>query len=59
MIRLLITDSISGKVTVVQQKPHDARKLYLALHELFGDSAYGKKPVQLITVPDVSLSIKH
>ena len=57
MIQFEINDALTGKVTLVNQTPHDAKKLYLALRELFGDVQTGARPGQLITVPDVKLQV--
>ena len=57
MIALEITDSLTDKVTIVRQTPHDAKKLYLALRELFGDVQYKASPGELITVPNVNIKV--
>ena len=57
MIAIEITDSLTDKVTTVRQTPHDAKKLYLALRELFGDVQYQARPGELITVPNVSIKV--
>lgn len=57
MIALEITDSLTDKVTIVRQTPHDAIKLYLALRELFGDAQYQAQPGELITVPNVNIKV--
>jgi hypothetical protein len=57
MIALEITDSLTDKVTIVRQTPHDAKKLYLALRELFGDAQYQAQPGELVTVPNVNIRV--
>lgn len=57
MIALEITDALTDKVTTVRQTPHDAKKLYLALRELFGDVQYQARPGELITVPSVNIKV--
>ena len=57
MITLEVTDSITGRTTTIRQTPHDAKKLYLALRELFGDIQYKAQPGELITVPSVNLKV--
>ena len=57
MISFEITDALTGKVTVINQTPHDAKKMYLALRELFGDVQYQAQPGELITVPSVSVKL--
>jgi len=57
LISLEIKDAITGQVTIVRQTPHDAKKLYLALRELFGDVQYQANPGELVTVPSVNLKV--
>ena len=57
MIALQITDALTDKVTTIRQTPHDAKKLYLALRELFGDVQYQASPGELITVPNVNIKV--
>ena len=57
MIILEIADAKTGKVTTVNQSLHDAKKLYLALREFFGDIQYQAQPGELISVPDAKLKI--
>ena len=57
MIVLEVTDAMTDKVTIIRQTPHDAKKMYLALRELFGDVQYQAQPGELITVPNVSIKL--
>ena len=57
MITLEITDSMTKKVTVVNQTAHDAKRLYLALREVFGDSQQGAQPGELITMSNVGIKL--
>ena len=57
MITFEIADALTDKTTVVRVNPHEAKKLYLALRELFGDVQYQAQPGQLITVPDARIKL--
>lgn len=54
-VRLEIEDCLTGKTTLVNLDPHQAKKIYLALRELFGDIQYEAAPGELITMPDVRM----
>jgi hypothetical protein len=57
MIALEITDAFSGKKTIVNQTPSDAKKLYDALRQVFGDSQQHAQPGELITIPSVNIKL--
>jgi hypothetical protein len=56
-IALQIHDDETGKVTLCKLSMHNAQKLYKTLGELIGDSQFGAKPGELITVPKARIKL--
>ena len=56
-IRLQVTDTSTGKDSIITLSIHDAKKLYLALRELVGDVQYQARPGELITLSPVSIKV--
>ena len=52
-----IRDALTGKETLVRVSIHDANQLYKALNELFGDSQFGAKAGELVTVPTAEIRV--
>lgn len=57
IVRLEVTDALTDEVTLINVKFHEAQKLYRALREIFGDAQYQAQPMDLVTVPDVRISV--
>jgi len=56
-LTLQLNDTVSGQKTVVILSMHEAKQLYLALRELFGD--YQRPDPELfITLPKIELNLK-
>lgn len=57
MIRLNITDAMTGEVTLINLKVRDAHNLYQQLREVVGDMQYQAKPGELVTLPDAQITV--
>ena len=57
IVKLLVTDKVTGKSHLIRLSAHDAQALYKSLREIIGDAQYDTRPGQLVAMPDATIQL--